>query len=67
MTEAWASPADAVIPLAVTGTVVDSPQYANVADIISEIAAARGTERGGRADDKRSETAMEDRKREGYF
>ncbi len=40
---------------------------ANVADIITEIAAARVTERGGRADDKRSETAMEDRKREGYF
>ena len=39
----------------------------NVADIITEIAAARVTERGGRADDKRSETAMEDRKREGYF
>ncbi len=39
----------------------------NVADIITEIAAARVTERGGRADDKRSETSMEDRKREGYF
>ena len=39
----------------------------NVADIIVEIAAARVTERGGRADDKRSETSMEDRKREGYF
>ena len=39
----------------------------NVADIIIEIAAARVTERGSRADDKRSETAMEDRKREGYF
>jgi len=39
----------------------------NVADIIIEIATARVTERGGRADDKRSETAMEDRKREGYF
>ncbi len=36
-------------------------------DIISEVAAARQTERGGRADDKRSETAMEDRKKEGYF
>ena len=36
-------------------------------DIISEIAATRITERGGRADDKRSETAMEDRKKEGYF
>ena len=29
--------------------------------------AARQTERGNRADDKRSETAMEDRKKEGYF
>ena len=35
--------------------------------IIREIAATRVTERGGRADDKRSETAMEDRKKEGYF
>jgi sulfate adenylyltransferase subunit 2 len=36
-------------------------------DIIAEIAAARITERGGRADDRRSEAAMEDRKKEGYF
>jgi sulfate adenylyltransferase subunit 2 len=36
-------------------------------DIIREVAATRTTERGGRADDKRSEAAMEDRKREGYF
>ena len=36
-------------------------------DIIDEIASSRVTERGGRADDKRSETAMEDRKKEGYF
>ena len=36
-------------------------------DIIDEIAATRVTERGGRADDKRSESAMEDRKKEGYF
>ncbi len=35
--------------------------------IIQEVAAARETERGTRADDKRSETAMEDRKKEGYF
>ena len=35
--------------------------------IISEVASARQTERGTRADDKRSETSMEDRKREGYF
>ena len=39
----------------------------NLEDIISEIAATRVTERGGRADDKRSETSMEDRKKEGYF
>jgi sulfate adenylyltransferase subunit 2 len=36
-------------------------------DIVAEVAAARQTERGTRADDKRSETAMEDRKKEGYF
>lgn len=36
-------------------------------EVIAEVAAARQTERGTRADDKRSETAMEDRKREGYF
>ncbi len=36
-------------------------------DIIAEVAAARQTERGTRADDKRSETAMEDRKKHGYF
>ncbi len=35
--------------------------------IIEEVAAARQTERGNRTDDKRSETAMEDRKKEGYF
>lgn len=38
-----------------------------VDDVIAEVAAARQTERGTRADDKRSETAMEDRKKEGYF
>ena len=36
-------------------------------DIIQEVASTRVTERGGRSDDKRSETAMEDRKKEGYF
>lgn len=40
---------------------------ATVADIIDEISIARVTERGSRADDKRSEAAMEDRKKEGYF
>lgn len=38
-----------------------------IEDIIDEIAATRVTERGGRADDLRSEAAMEDRKKEGYF
>jgi sulfate adenylyltransferase subunit 2 len=36
-------------------------------EIIDEVAASRTTERGTRADDKRSETAMEDRKKIGYF
>lgn len=35
--------------------------------IIQEVATTRMTERGGRSDDKRSETAMEDRKVQGYF
>ncbi|MDB5256673.1 MAG: cysD [Chitinophagaceae bacterium] len=39
----------------------------NLDDIIQEVASARQTERGTRADDKRSEAAMEDRKKQGYF
>jgi sulfate adenylyltransferase subunit 2 len=39
----------------------------NLDQIIQEVASARVTERGGRADDKRSEAAMEDRKKQGYF
>lgn len=35
--------------------------------IIEEVASTRVTERGNREDDKRSDTAMEDRKKEGYF
>ena len=39
-----------------------------VDDVIAEVAATRITERGAtRADDKFTEAAMEDRKREGYF
>ncbi|HEU4718157.1 MAG TPA: sulfate adenylyltransferase subunit CysD [Bacteroidia bacterium] len=38
-----------------------------VEEIIQEVAASRTTERGTRADDKRSEAAMEDRKKQGYF
>lgn len=41
---------------------------ANVAEVIAEVAVARLTERGAtRADDRASDSAMEDRKREGYF
>ncbi|MDB2435698.1 sulfate adenylyltransferase subunit CysD [Schleiferiaceae bacterium] len=35
--------------------------------IVQEVASSRQTERGNREDDKRSESAMEDRKRQGYF
>ena len=38
-----------------------------VDEVIHEVRHARTTERGTRQDDKRSEAAMEDRKREGYF
>ncbi len=36
-------------------------------EIVAEVAAARHTERGTRPDDRRSDSAMEDRKRAGYF
>lgn len=48
-----------------TGAVLSSAN--SIEDIIIEVAASRQTERGTRADDKRSDSAMEDRKREGYF
>ena len=48
-----------------TGAVV-SPA-GTLDDIIAEVAAARVTERAARADDQRSEAAMEDRKKQGYF
>ncbi len=35
--------------------------------IVNEVSSMRQTERGNRSDDKRSETAMEDRKKQGYF
>lgn len=50
-----------------TCTGVTESKASTVADIVEEIAKVRSSERGGRADDKRSETAMEDRKKEGYF
>ena len=48
-----------------TGAALSDAQDLNA--IIDEVASARQTERGTRADDKRSETAMEDRKKQGYF
>ena len=48
-----------------TGAVLSSAK--NIDEIIQEVSASRITERGGRSDDKRSEAAMEDRKKEGYF
>ena len=48
-----------------TGAVLSSAS--TLEQIIQEVAAARVTERGGRFDDQRSEAAMEDRKRQGYF
>jgi sulfate adenylyltransferase subunit 2 len=48
-----------------TGAVLSTAS--TLEEIIREVASARQTERGNRHDDKRSETAMEDRKRQGYF
>jgi len=48
-----------------TGAVLS--KASTLQEIIQEVASARQTERGNRHDDKRSETAMEDRKRLGYF
>jgi len=50
-----------------TCTGVTKSKANSLEDIIEEVASTRVTERGGRADDKRSEAAMEDRKKEGYF
>jgi sulfate adenylyltransferase subunit 2 len=38
-----------------------------IEQVVAEVAAARQTERGTRYDDRRSDTAMEDRKQQGYF
>jgi len=51
----------------VTCTGVTLSMADSVEDIVNEIAATRVTERGGRYDDRRSDAAMEDRKRDGYF
>jgi len=51
----------------ITCTGATLSKASSLEEIIQEVAAARTTERGTRADDKRSEMAMEDRKKEGYF
>lgn len=42
-------------------------EASSLSDILREVVAAKVTERSGRADDRRSDAAMEDRKRQGYF
>jgi sulfate adenylyltransferase subunit 2 len=52
--------------MTITGAVLSTA--ATVGEVITEVAATRITERGAtRADDRTSEAAMEDRKKEGYF
>jgi sulfate adenylyltransferase subunit 2 len=51
--------------LPITGAVESNANTLTL--IIEEVATTRTTERGPRADDKRGETAMEDRKKQGYF
>ena len=48
-----------------TGAVLSNAS--NLDEVIAEVAASRITERGTRADDRRSESAMEDRKKQGYY
>ena len=48
-----------------TGAVVSDAS--NLDEVINEITVSKFTERGTRFDDKRSDTAMEDRKKAGYF
>lgn len=51
----------------VTCTGATLSKASSLDDVINEIKLSRVTERGSRQDDKRSETAMEDRKKQGYF
>jgi sulfate adenylyltransferase subunit 2 len=48
-----------------TGAVLSDAD--NLEQVIQEISTTRVTERGTRSDDKRTETSMEDRKKQGYF
>tara|TARA_A100001011_G_scaffold400820_2_gene519359 strand:+ start:8492 stop:9397 length:906 start_codon:yes stop_codon:yes gene_type:complete len=51
--------------MTITGAV--ESKATNYDEIIKEISMSKYTERGNRADDKRGDSAMEDRKKEGYF
>jgi sulfate adenylyltransferase subunit 2 len=51
--------------LTITGAIESNAS--TIDDIVKEVSVAMETERGNRADDQRSETSMEDRKKEGYF
>jgi len=51
----------------ITNTGLTVSKATSVEEIVMEVAVTRTTERGSRFDDKRSDTAMEDRKKEGYF
>ncbi len=70
-----AGPQDAVLDLSVrcrtvgdmTCTGLVESKALNIDAVIREILSSRTTERGTRMDDKFSDTAMEDRKRQGYF
>jgi sulfate adenylyltransferase subunit 2 len=48
-----------------TGAVVS--KATDLDSVLDEISSSRFTERGTRIDDQRSETSLEDRKRDGYF
>ena len=51
----------------VTCTGAFQSQARSIDEVIAETAAIRVTERGGRSDDRRSDSSLEDRKRQGYF
>jgi sulfate adenylyltransferase subunit 2 len=51
--------------ITITGAIESTAK--TIEEIIEELAASSQTERGNREDDKRSETSMEDRKKQGYF
>ena len=65
------SPITKTVRFRTLGDITITGAFESTADnldmIIEEVGASRITERGGRADDRRSQTAMEDRKKEGYF